>query len=127
MGMMIELAAADGFRLAAYRADPAGVPRGSVVVAQEIFGVNSHIKSVCDGFAADGYLAMAPALFDRVRRARADGLPHGPAEQRLQGRQPIGPGAVVIEYERYRTARPHTQRGPAHRDFAACDTRRSRR
>ncbi|MBK8740143.1 MAG: dienelactone hydrolase family protein [Betaproteobacteria bacterium] len=68
MGMMIELAAADGFRLAAYRADPAGVPRGSVVVAQEIFGVNSHIKSVCDGFAADGYLAMAPALFDRVRR-----------------------------------------------------------
>lgn len=68
MGMMVELAAADGFRLAAYRAEPAGVPRGGVVVAQEIFGVNSHIKSVCDGFAADGYLVIAPALFDRVRR-----------------------------------------------------------
>jgi carboxymethylenebutenolidase len=68
MGSMIELVAADGFRLSAYRAEPAGAPRGGVVVAQEIFGVNSHIKSVCDGFAADGYLAIAPALFDRIRR-----------------------------------------------------------
>ena len=68
MGSMIELVAADGFRLAAYRAEPQGAPRGGIVVAQEIFGVNSHIKSVCDGFAADGYLAIAPALFDRVRR-----------------------------------------------------------
>lgn len=68
MGSMIELVAGDGFRLSGYRAEPTGVPRGAVVVAQEIFGVNSHIKSVCDGFAADGYLAIAPALFDRVRR-----------------------------------------------------------
>jgi len=68
MGKMIELLAADGFRLSAYRADPAGDPRGGVVVAQEIFGVNSHIKSVCDGFAKDGYAAIAPALFDRYER-----------------------------------------------------------
>jgi len=68
MGSMIELVAADGFRLAAYRAAPAGTPRGGLVVAQEIFGVNSHIQSVCDGYAADGYLVIAPALFDRVRR-----------------------------------------------------------
>ena len=67
MGSMIELIAADGFRLSAYRADPQGAPRGGIVVAQEIFGVNSHIRSICDGFAADGYLAVAPALFDRVR------------------------------------------------------------
>lgn len=67
MGSMVDLVAADGFRLSAYRAEPAGAPRGGVVVAQEIFGVNSHIKSVCDGFAADGYLAIAPALFDRIR------------------------------------------------------------
>src|SRR6266550_2544886 len=68
MGKMIELIAADGFRLSAYRAEPEGGPRGGVVVAQEIFGVNSHIKSVCDGFARDGYVAIAPALFDRYER-----------------------------------------------------------
>ncbi len=68
MGRFIELIAADGFRLSAYRADPAGTPRGGLVVAQEIFGVNGHIRSVCDGFAADGYVAIAPALFDRYVR-----------------------------------------------------------
>jgi len=65
MGNWVELQAADGFALAAYRADPTGTPRGGLVVAQEIFGVNSHIRSVCDGYAADGYAAIAPALFDR--------------------------------------------------------------
>ena len=65
MGSFIELTAGDGFRLAAWRADPAGTPRGAVVIAQEIFGVNSHIRGVCDGYAADGYVAIAPALFDR--------------------------------------------------------------
>ena len=68
MGKMIELTASDGHRLAAYRADPAGKPRGGIVVIQEIFGVNSHIKSVADGFAADGYLAIAPAMFDRAQK-----------------------------------------------------------
>ena len=68
MGRTIELSAADGHRLSAYRADPAAKPRGGVVVIQEIFGVNSHIKSVADGYAADGYLAIAPATFDRVQR-----------------------------------------------------------
>jgi carboxymethylenebutenolidase len=67
MGKLFELTAADGFVLSAYRADPAGSPRGALVVAQEIFGINSHIRSVCDGFAADGYLAIAPALFDRYQ------------------------------------------------------------
>jgi len=65
VGDRIELTAADGFRLSSYQAQPRGIPRGGLVVAQEIFGVNSHIRSVCDGFAADGYLAIAPALFDR--------------------------------------------------------------
>jgi carboxymethylenebutenolidase len=68
MGQMIELTAADGFRLAAYRADPAGPPRGGLVVVQEIFGVNSHIRSVCDGYAADGYCVVAPAMYDRYQR-----------------------------------------------------------
>jgi carboxymethylenebutenolidase len=65
MGHAITLTAADGFVLSAYRADPDGAPRGALVVAQEIFGVNSHIRSVCDGYAADGYRVIAPALFDR--------------------------------------------------------------
>jgi carboxymethylenebutenolidase len=68
MGTNIELTASDGHRLAAYRADPAGKPRGGLVVIQEIFGVNSHMRSVADGYAADGYLAIAPALFDRAER-----------------------------------------------------------
>lgn len=68
VGQFVELLAADGFRLSAYRSDPAGTPRGALVVAQEIFGVNSHIRSVCDGYAADGYLVIAPALFDRYQR-----------------------------------------------------------
>jgi carboxymethylenebutenolidase len=68
MGTIIELTASDGHRLAAYRADPAGKPRGGLVVIQEIFGVNSHVRSVADGYAADGYLAIAPALFDRAER-----------------------------------------------------------
>jgi len=68
MGQMIELKAKDGFALSAYRAEPSGKPRGGLVVIQEIWGVNSHIRSVADGYAADGYLAIAPALFDRVER-----------------------------------------------------------
>jgi carboxymethylenebutenolidase len=68
MGKMIELTASDGHKLSAYRADPSGQPRGGIVVIQEIFGVNSHIKAVTDGFAADGYLAIAPSMFDRVQK-----------------------------------------------------------
>jgi carboxymethylenebutenolidase len=68
MGQWVNLTAEDGFELAAYRADPATTPRGGLVVAQEIFGVNSHIRAVCDAFAADGYATVAPALFDRYER-----------------------------------------------------------
>ena len=68
MGSLIELTAADGHQLAAYRADPPGKPRGAIVVIQEIFGVNSHIKQVADGYAAEGYVAIAPALFDRTQK-----------------------------------------------------------
>ncbi|HEV2675739.1 MAG TPA: dienelactone hydrolase family protein [Aliidongia sp.] len=67
MGQMIELTAADGFKLGAYRADPDGTPKGAIVVVQEIFGVNGHIRNVADGFAAEGYVAIAPAIFDRAQ------------------------------------------------------------
>jgi carboxymethylenebutenolidase len=67
MGNMTHLTASDGHRLSAYRAEPSGKPKGGLVVAMEIFGVNSHIRAVADGYAADGYLVIAPALFDRVQ------------------------------------------------------------
>ena len=73
MGEMINLTAEDGFQLSAYKATPAGTPRGGLVVIQEIFGVNSHIKRVADGFAADGYAVIAPGLFDRVERGFESG------------------------------------------------------
>ena len=65
MGEWIKLTASDGFELDAYVARPEASPKASVVVLQEIFGVNSHIRSVADLYAKQGYLAVAPALFDR--------------------------------------------------------------
>jgi len=73
MGSTVNLTAADGHVFAAYVAQPQGTPRGAIVVVQEIFGVNSHIRSVADGYAADGYLAIAPALFDRQVRGYETG------------------------------------------------------
>ncbi len=66
MGLDIKLTASDGFQLGAYRADPAGAPKGAIVVIQEIFGVNHHIRSVCDRLAQEGYVAVAPSIFDRI-------------------------------------------------------------
>jgi carboxymethylenebutenolidase len=66
VGAMITLAAKDGHKFAAYEAKPAASPRGGLVIVQEIFGVNAHIREVADGFAADGYDVIAPALFDRA-------------------------------------------------------------
>ncbi len=68
MSETVELAAADGHILDAYIAHPDAEPIAGLVVIQEIFGVNQHIRSVADGYARDGFLAVAPALFDRVER-----------------------------------------------------------
>ena len=68
MGKTITLTAEDGHQFSAYRAEPAGTPRGGIVVIQEIFGVNQHIRKVTDSFATAGYLCLAPAIFDRVDR-----------------------------------------------------------
>jgi carboxymethylenebutenolidase len=66
MGTQVELAATDGHRLSAYLAEPKTAPRGGIVVIQEIFGVTRHIRAVVDQYAAAGFLAIAPAMFDRV-------------------------------------------------------------
>ena len=68
MGEDIRLTASDGHEFGAYKAAPDGTAKGGVVVVQEIFGVNNHIRAVCDRYAAAGYLAIAPAIYDRTER-----------------------------------------------------------
>ncbi|PKO26726.1 MAG: carboxymethylenebutenolidase [Betaproteobacteria bacterium HGW-Betaproteobacteria-9] len=80
MGTFIDLSAADGFTFPAYVAQPAGQPKGGLVVLQEIFGVNAHIRAVADGYAADGYFVVAPSTFHRVKT----GVELGYAEADMQ-------------------------------------------
>jgi len=68
MGEFQTLMARDGHEFSVYLAAPRAKPRGAILVIQEVFGVNRHIRAVADGYAAEGYVAVAPALFDRVRR-----------------------------------------------------------
>jgi len=102
MAQTVELTAADGARIPAYVARPAGKVKGGIVVVQEIFGVNKHIRAVADGYAQDGYLAVAPSLFHRVQpgvelgyeapdmgagmgyKQKVDGLPAPGVQQDLQ-------------------------------------------
>lgn len=84
MGEMITITSKDGTTLSAYQATPKEDPCGGLVVLQEIFGLNSHIRSVCDSFAEDGWLVIAPALFDPARpdvqlSYNADGIAQGRA------------------------------------------------
>jgi carboxymethylenebutenolidase len=67
MGQFTDLRSADGFSFPAYVAQPPGKAKGAIVVIQEIFGVNSHVRDVADGYAKDGYLAVAPSTFHRVK------------------------------------------------------------
>jgi carboxymethylenebutenolidase len=68
LGKQFTLTTSDKHSLGAYRADPQGAPKGGMVVIQEIFGVNHHIRATCDRFAEAGYVAVAPAVFDRFAR-----------------------------------------------------------
>ena len=104
MGTMIELSASDGFRLAAYRAEPQGTARGGLVVVQEIFGVNSHIRSVCDGYAADGYLAIAPALFDRQEKGVELGYTAADIARGREYKANASPDAAMLDVDAARAA-----------------------
>ncbi|WP_375784431.1 dienelactone hydrolase family protein [Bradyrhizobium sp. Pha-3] len=84
MGQDIKLTASDGFQLGCYRADPAGAPRGAIVVAQEIFGVNHHIRSICDRLAKQGYAAFAPSIFDRTEPNFQSGYSPDEVQEALQ-------------------------------------------
>ena len=68
MGEMTTLMARDGHEFQTYLCNPKGPPRGAVVVMQEIFGLNHHIRAVADSYAEAGYLTIAPSMFDRIRR-----------------------------------------------------------
>ncbi|MGB8327263.1 MAG: dienelactone hydrolase family protein [Steroidobacteraceae bacterium] len=69
MGEFQTLMARDGHEFSVYLAAPQGTPRAAIIVIQEVFGVNRHIRAVTDAYAAQGYVAVAPCLFDRVHRA----------------------------------------------------------
>jgi len=99
MGTTIKAKAADGHELDVYRAEPDGQARGGLVIAQEIFGVNSHIRAVCDGYAADGYLVVAPALFDRVERGVELGYQSDDVARGRKLREPIALEQALIDME----------------------------
>jgi len=93
MGSTTKLTSSDGFELSAYRADPEGPARGGVAVVQEIFGVNDHIRSVADRYAAAGYLAIAPAIFDRER----PGIELGYTPEDIEAGRAIAMGSLDFE------------------------------
>lgn len=102
MAQFVDLKAADGFVFPAYVARPAGPARGGVVVLQEIFGVNAHIRAVTEGYAAAGYLAVAPATFHRVKHGvelgySSDDMSAGMALKttvEAMGMNPAAPGVL---------------------------------
>lgn len=78
MSEWVKLTAQDGHELEAYVARPVGEALGALVLVQEIYGINEHIQSVADGYAKEGYLVVAPALFDRFERGlKLDYSPEG--------------------------------------------------
>ena len=97
MGEKLTLHAEDGHKFSAYRATPAGTPRGGLVIIPEIFGVNAHVRRVCDGFAGDGYVALAPALFDRVEPGYETGYGQDDVERGRNVRQKLGWDLMVTD------------------------------
>ena len=96
MGQMIELTAEDGHTLGAYQAGPADAVAGLVVI-QEIFGVNSHMRAVCDRFAAAGYAVVAPAMFDRAEKGVELGYTPDDVQKGLALRGKIPDAAVLAD------------------------------
>ena len=97
MGQTITLKAKDGFTLGAYRADPEGKPRGAMVVIQEIFGVNHHVRSVADRYAALGYVAIAPQVFDRAEKNFETGYDQPSMEKGRAARGKITTEALLMD------------------------------
>ena len=98
MGHLVELQAADGHIFSAYRAGPDGAKAGLVVI-QEIFGVNSHIREVCDRFAAAGFAVISPALFDRVQRDVELGYTPDDVQSGIAIRSKVPAAGAVLDIE----------------------------
>jgi carboxymethylenebutenolidase len=96
-GSTISLQAADGHQLAAYRASPRMPSGRAIVILQEIFGVNAHIREVCDALARRGYLTIAPALFDRAERGVELGYDAEAVEKGRRLRAAIGWDATLMD------------------------------
>ena len=97
MGTKIRLKAADGHELEAYLAESSGPARGAIVLAQEIFGVNSHIRSVADDYASQGFQVIAPALFDRVQPKLELGYNPPDTAQGMKAAREIGMDAALLD------------------------------
>jgi carboxymethylenebutenolidase len=97
MSEFTTLMARDGHEFSAWLAAPAGNPRGAVVVIQEIFGVNAHIRAVTDSYAAEGYVAIAPALFDRVRRGIELGYTADTMKEGFGYVQQLAPEKILLD------------------------------
>jgi carboxymethylenebutenolidase len=96
---MVELTASDGHKFSAYRADPSGAPKGAVVVLQEIFGVNAHIKKIAEAFAEKGYVAIAPALFDRAKAGVTLGYDDAAAAEGLELANQVGVDGAMADIQ----------------------------
>ena len=100
----ISLTASDGHRLSAYEAVPSERPRGGLVVVQEIFGVNRHVRDVADDYAGEGYRVLAPALFDRAERGVELGYDQDGRDRGIALRQQIGLEEMLADIEACVTA-----------------------
>src|SRR3974377_69843 len=98
MGSTINLKASDGFTLTAYAAGPTGGAKGLVVI-QEIFGVNHHIRDMCDRFAAQGSAVCAPAIFDRAERGVELGYTEEDIDQGRSYRMKLNDAQVMLDVE----------------------------
>jgi len=96
---MIELTTGDGHTFSAYRADPSEPPKGAIVVLQEVFGVNPHIKAIADGFAAKGYVAIAPSLFDPVKPGVELGYDEASVAEGVSLVQQVGKDRALAEIQ----------------------------
>ena len=99
LGTTIKLKAKDGKELSAYRADPSGTSKGGIVVIQEIFGLNRHIRDVADRIAKEGYTALAPALFDRLKPGIELGYDQKDLQEGLGYMQQIGNEVPLMDIQ----------------------------
>ena len=92
-----QLRAQDGHTFSAYIAQPTAPPSGAVIVLQEIFGVNAYIRRVVDGYAAAGFLAIAPALFDRVEQNVQLGYEGEDMQRAVALMKQLDPGTALLD------------------------------